>query len=77
MAKSKGSEPAPGSFDTSEAVEVTTTMEEATEAGFLGASFDDADYTVAGVTGEAQSAPSAALKKPPQVMKDEPKGDSK
>ena len=39
----------PGAFDTSEAVNVTTTLEEANEAGYLGASFDDGDYTVAGV----------------------------
>jgi hypothetical protein len=54
---------APGSFDTSEAVNVTTTMEEATEAGYLGAIFDDGDYTVQGVTGVTQSA--ASQQKPP------------
>ena len=44
----------PGEFDTSEAVNVTTTQEEAQEVGYLGAVYDDADYTVAGVTGESQ-----------------------
>lgn len=42
--------PAPGAFDTSDAVNVTTTLEEANEAGYLGAIYDDGDYTVAGVT---------------------------
>jgi hypothetical protein len=42
----------------SEAVMTTNTLEEATEAGFLGVSFDDGDYTVSGVTkGEAKPAP--------------------
>lgn len=44
------SETPPGQFDTSEAVNVTTTFEEAMEAGYLGAIFDDGDYTVKGVT---------------------------
>lgn len=71
-------EQVPGAFDTSEAVNVTTTQEEAQEVGYLGATWDDADYTVAGVTGEEQGA-TAAPKAPPQVVKDEPKkgkGDS-
>lgn len=42
----------PGAIDTSEAVNVTTNLEEATEAGYLGASFDDEDLTVEGVTSE-------------------------
>lgn len=68
------SETAPGEFDTSEAVNVTRTYEEAQEVGYLGAIYDDADYTVEGVTGETQTAPSAKLKSPPPVVKDEPKG---
>jgi hypothetical protein len=56
-------ETAPGTFDTSEAVNVTKTLEEANEAGYLGAVYDDDDLTVQGVTGASQSAASQA--KPP------------
>lgn len=69
-------EPKPGEFDTSEAVNVTTTQEEAQEVGYLGAVYDDADYTVAGVTGETQ-AQTTPPKPPPQVHKDEPKKGDK
>lgn len=44
------SETPPGAFDTSDAVNVTKTFEEAMEAGYLGAVYDDGDYTVKGVT---------------------------
>jgi hypothetical protein len=53
----------PGSFDTTEAVNITTTVEEADEVGYLGVSFDDGDYTVEGVTGHKQTAKSQ--QKPP------------
>lgn len=69
MAKS---EETPGAFDTSEAVNVTTTLEEANEAGYLGAVYDDEDYTVAGVTGEKQGTTKPPQKQP-QTFKDEPK----
>jgi Iap family predicted aminopeptidase len=49
------------SFD--EAVNMTATIEEATEAGYLGVNFDEDDHTVQGVTGVKQSAKSQA--KPP------------
>lgn len=70
---------APGAFDTSEAVNVTTTLEEANEAGYLGAVYDDDDLTIAGVTGAEQSAESqsAPHKPPPQPVKDEPKSKGK
>lgn len=40
----------PGAFDTSEAVNITETYDEALEVGYLGVIFDDGDYTVDGVT---------------------------
>jgi hypothetical protein len=49
----------PGAFDTSEAVNVTTTLDEAHEAGYLGAKFHDDDLTVAGVTADAPAASAA------------------
>jgi hypothetical protein len=56
----------PGAFDTSEAVNVTKTLEEADEAGYLVAVYDDDDLTVQGVTGAEQSAESQA--KPPAAV---------
>lgn len=71
--EAKGEEK-PGSFDTSEATNVTTTLEEANEVGYLGATFDDEDYTVAGVTGESQETETQQQppQPPPQPLKDEP-----
>jgi hypothetical protein len=57
---------APGSFETTEAVGMTTTEKEAQEAGYLGVNFDDSDLTVQGVTGVKQSAKSQA--KPPEPI---------
>ena len=44
----------PGEFDTSGATDSALTLEEANEKGYYGYTFDDGDYTVAGVTGTAQ-----------------------
>jgi hypothetical protein len=67
---------APGSFDTSEAVNITTTMEEATEAGYLGVSFDDSDLTVAGVTA-GSTAKAASAPSPSKAEKAEPEHKSR
>jgi hypothetical protein len=43
-----------------EPTDTATTLEEAHEKGFLGAVFDDGDYTLAGVTKDAKSSGSSS-----------------
>jgi hypothetical protein len=67
----------PGAFDTSEAVNVTTTFEEAHEAGYLGAKFHDDDLTVAGVTAGAPAASAAPAAAKPAPEHSEPERKTK
>lgn len=43
-----------------EPVDTALTLEEANDKGFLGAVFDDGDYTLAGVTKDAKSSGSSS-----------------
>lgn len=63
----------PGSFDTTDAVNVTKTLDEATEAGYLGAIFDDSDLTVAGVLSGTPAKASASPSPKPEKAESEHK----
>jgi hypothetical protein len=62
----------PGALDVSDATDSALTLEESFEKGFYGYVFDDADYTVEGVTGTEQKAQSS----PPQKVPSPDKGDA-
>lgn len=72
MSAAEKNAPAPGEFDTSDATDSALTFEDSLDKGFFGYVYDDADYTVGGVTGIEQKAQS----KPPKPVPSPDKGEA-